>query len=78
MMTEHVRLPVLFNGWRYGYALFLMPMRGLDVAEHAGSMVGVAAPVRTLLASGSAVIVLRAPRLQRVGLPMRRWRRCCA
>jgi CubicO group peptidase (beta-lactamase class C family) len=58
MMTPHVELPALFEGWRYGYGLFLMRMRGLNVAEHAGSMVGFAALIRLVPAHRFAVIAL--------------------
>ncbi len=58
MLTAHVDLPGTFEGWRYGYGLFLMPMRGLEAAEHAGSMVGFAALVRTVPAHEFAVVAL--------------------
>jgi hypothetical protein len=46
MLSGHAALPNIFEGGRYGYGVILYPSRGVQVAEHAGSMPGFAALVR--------------------------------
>lgn len=58
MLLPHADLPNLYDGGCYGYATFQFTMRGQRVAEHAGSMPGFAALVRTVLAEQFGVIVL--------------------
>jgi CubicO group peptidase (beta-lactamase class C family) len=58
MLTPHVRLPNLYDNGHYGYATFQFAVRGQNVAEHAGSMPGFAALVRTVPAQQFAVVTL--------------------
>jgi CubicO group peptidase (beta-lactamase class C family) len=58
MLTPHVELPNLYDGGHYGYGTFQFTMRGQKVAEHAGSMTGFAAILRTVPEQDFAVLVL--------------------
>lgn len=58
MLTAHAALPNLYDNGQYGYATFQFTMRGQRVAEHAGSMLGFAALLRTVPAEQFAVIAL--------------------
>jgi CubicO group peptidase (beta-lactamase class C family) len=58
MLAEHARLPNLYDNGHYGYATFQFTMRGQRVAEHAGSMLGFAALLRTVPAEQFGVIAL--------------------
>jgi CubicO group peptidase (beta-lactamase class C family) len=58
MQSAHARLPNLYDDGQYGYATFQFTMRGQRVAEHAGSMPGFAALLRTVPAEEFAVIAL--------------------
>jgi CubicO group peptidase (beta-lactamase class C family) len=58
MLTPQVSLPNLYDDGQYGYATFQFTMRGARVAEHAGSMPGFAALLRTVPAEQFAVVAL--------------------
>jgi CubicO group peptidase (beta-lactamase class C family) len=58
MLAPHTALPNLYDGGHYGYATFQFVMRGQHVAEHAGTMVGSSAVLRTVPERHFAVIVL--------------------
>ena len=58
MLMPHAALPNLYDNGRYGYATFQFTMRGQRVAEHAGSMIGFAALMRTVPSEEFTVIAL--------------------
>jgi CubicO group peptidase (beta-lactamase class C family) len=58
MLSGHAALPNIFEGGRYGYGVILYPLRGVQVAEHAGSMPGFAALVRMVPSHRFAVVTL--------------------
>jgi hypothetical protein len=58
MQAAHAPLPNLYDNGQYGYATIQFTMRGQRIAEHAGSMRGFAALVRTVPAEEFAVVAL--------------------
>lgn len=73
LLMGHTPLPNVFAGGHYGYGLLLFAFRGVNVAEHAGSMPGYAAVVRMVPERRFAVIALangEAPPLRTVEAAM--------
>jgi CubicO group peptidase (beta-lactamase class C family) len=58
MLTRHAQIPNIFQDGAYGYGLILHRWRGIEVAEHAGSMDGFAALVRMVPSRRIAVVAL--------------------